>query len=107
MRTFKFLSGPSHTEHITCLHRYHKRLLGRYCDVFNLNPGQPNYNAGGLICNTVIDFINREQLTTYSEIRRYYAIAYHHLSHVDDIIDDFNHTAFIYAANAYESINNM
>jgi hypothetical protein len=107
MSTFKFLSGANTTDYTIRLRRYHKRLLNRYCEVFNLNPGQPNYHAGYLIFNTVNHFINEGQLTSYDEIRRYYAIAYRHLSNMDDIIEDFEHSAFMYLVNYPEQTDNI
>jgi hypothetical protein len=84
-------AGPTTTQ----LHRYHKRVLDRYVHAFNLNPGQPNYNAGGLIYETVIRFINNGQLTSYNEIRSYYRIAYEYLNHGEDLISDEDHEDFV------------
>jgi hypothetical protein len=90
MKPFKFLQKNSETA-ITQLHRYHKRILDRYTYRFNLYPGQPNYNAGGLIFDTVQGFINQEQLTSYREIRSYYSLNYAYLSGGNDIISDEDH----------------
>ena len=65
--------------------------MDRYTHRFNLYPGQTNYNAGGLIFYTVLDFINGEQLTSYNEVRSYYKVAYEHLNHGEDIITDEDH----------------
>ena len=94
MKPFKFfqkIDNPTTTQ----LRRYHKRLLSRYTYKFNLYPGQPNYNAGGLIFYTVLDFINGEQLTSYNEVRSYYKVAYEHLSHGEDVITDEEHEDFV------------
>ncbi len=90
IKPFKFLQKNSEIT-TTQLHRYHKRVLDRYKYKFNLYPGQSNYNAGGLIFYTVMDFINEEQLTSYNEVRSYYKIAYEHLSHGEDVITDEDH----------------
>jgi hypothetical protein len=94
MMRFKFFEKNSEVT-ITQLHRYHKRLLDRYTYRFNLYPGQSNYNAGGLIFYNVEDFINQEQLTSYSEVRSYYKISYQHLNHGEDIITDEDHDHLI------------
>jgi hypothetical protein len=90
MKSFKFLQKNGEIT-TTQLHRYHKRVLDRYKYKFNLYPGQSNYNAGGLIFYTVMDFINEEQLTSYNEVRSYYKVAYEHLSHGEDVITDEDH----------------
>lgn len=90
MKSFKFLQKNSEIT-TTQLHRYHKRILDRYKYKFNLYPGQSNYNVGGLIFYTVMDFINEEQLTSYNEVRSYYKVAYEHLSHGEDVITDEDH----------------
>ena len=95
MKTFKFLTSNKPTT--TQLRRYHKRLLSRYTYKFNLYPGQSNYNAGGLIFYTVLDFINGEQLTSYNEVRSYYKVAYQHLNHGEDIITDEDHEDLVRA----------
>ncbi len=94
MKSFKFLQKNSEIT-TTQLHRYHKRVLDRYKYKFNLYPGQSNYNAGGLIFYTVMDFINEEQLTSYNEVRSYYKVAYEHLSHGEDVITDEEHEDFV------------
>jgi hypothetical protein len=94
IKPFKFLQKNSEIT-TTQLHRYHKRLLDRYKYKFNLYPGQSNYNAGGLIFYTVMDFINEEQLTSYNEVRSYYKVAYEHLSHGEDVITDEEHEDFV------------
>ena len=94
MKPFKFFEKNSEVT-ITQLHRYHKRILDRYTYRFNLYPGQSNYNAGGLIFYNVEDFINQEQLTSYSEVRSYYKISYQHLNHGEDIITDEDHDHLI------------
>ncbi len=94
MKSFKFLQKNSEIT-TTRLHRYHKRVLDRYKYKFNLYPGQSNYNAGGLIFYTVMDFINEEQLTSYNEVRSYYKVAYEHLSHGEDVITDEEHEDFV------------
>ena len=94
IKPFKFLQKNSETT-ITQLHRYHKRILSRYTYKFNLYPGQPNYYSGGLIFDTVRGFIDEEQLTSYSELRSYYKIAYEHLNHGEDIITDEEHENLI------------
>lgn len=99
MMSFKFFKNNEDVTFITHLKRYHKRLLDRYVQTFNLYPGQPNYEAGGMICHTVINFINHGQLTSYSEIRSYYRIAYEHLNHGEDIIDDLQHNGIIWYIN--------
>jgi hypothetical protein len=96
VKTFKFFqkgNNPTTTQ----LRRYHKRLLSRYTYKFNLYPGQTNYNAGGLIFYTVLDFINGEQLTSYNEVRSYYKVAYQHLNHGEDIITDEDHEDLVRA----------
>jgi hypothetical protein len=94
IKPFKFLQKNSEIT-TTQLHRYHKRLMDRYKYRFNLYPGQSNYNAGGLIFYTVMDFINEEQLTSYNEVRSYYKVAYEHLSHGEDVITDEEHDHLI------------
>ncbi len=94
IKPFKFLQKNSEIT-TTQLHRYHKRLMDRYKYKFNLYPGQSNYNAGGLIFYTVMDFINEEQLTSYNEVRSYYKVAYEHLSHGEDVITDEEHEDFV------------
>jgi hypothetical protein len=96
MKTFKFFQ-KGYNPTTTQLRRYHKRLLSRYTYKFNLYPGQPNYNAGGLIFYTVLDFINGEQLTSYNEVRSYYKVAYQHLNHGEDIITDEDHEDLVRA----------
>lgn len=97
MRRFKFLTSNKPTTEQ--LRRYHKRILGRYINRFNLNPGQPNYEAGGMIFSAVNHFINDGHLTTFDEVRRYYVIAYEHLSNGEEIVDDFDHNGFIWAVS--------
>jgi len=94
MKTFKFFQKNCEVT-TTQLHRYHKRLMDRYKYRFNLYPGQSNYNAGGLIFYTVLDFINGEQLTSYNEVRSYYKVAYEHLNHGEDVITDEEHEHLI------------
>lgn len=105
MTPFKFLTNNMPT--ITQLHRYHKRVLDRYVQAHNLNPGQPNYDAGGLIYSAVIHFINERQLTSYNEVRSYYRIAYEHLNHGEDIIDDFVHNGIVWSINRPELLSTI
>ena len=93
---FKFFQKDNNPT-TTQLRRYHKRLLSRYTYKFNLYPGQTNYNAGGLIFYTVLDFINGEQLTSYNEVRSYYKVAYQHLNRGEDIITDEDHEDLVRA----------
>jgi hypothetical protein len=96
MKSFKFFQKGNYPT-TTQLRRYHKRLLSRYTYRFNLYPGQSNYNAGGLIFYTVLDFINEGQLTSYNEVRSYYKVAYEHLSHGEDVITDEDHEDLVRA----------
>ncbi len=94
MKDFKFfqkVDNPTSEQ----LRKYHKRLLNHYTYRFNLYPGQPNYNAGGLISYRTIEFINEGQLTTYREIRSYYSLNYAYLSGGEDIISDDDHEDFV------------
>ena len=96
MRSFKFfqkVDNPTTTQ----LRRYHKRLLSRYTHRFNLYPGQTNYNAGGIISDRTIEFINQGQLTSYREIRSYYSLNYAYLSGGEDIISDDDHEDLVRA----------
>jgi hypothetical protein len=95
MRNFKFFQSPV-APTPTQLRRYHKRLLSRYTYRFNLYPGQPNYNAGGLISDTTISFINQHQLTSYGEVRSYYRLNYEYLLGDEiDVITDEEHDEII------------
>jgi hypothetical protein len=105
IRPFKFLTNNRPT--FEQLRRYHKRVLDRYVQAYNLNPGQPNYDAGGMIYSAVNHFINEGQLTSYNEIRSYYRIAYEHLNHGEDIIDDFDHNGIIWYLNGPAITNSI
>jgi hypothetical protein len=96
MKSFKFFQKGNYPT-TTQLKKYHIRLLSRYTYRFNLYPGQSNYNAGGLIFYTVLDFINEGQLTSYNEVRSYYRVAYEHLSHGEDVITDEDHEDLVRA----------
>lgn len=101
---FKFFqkdNNPTRTQ----LRKYHKRLLNNYTYRFNLYPGQPNYNAGGLISDRTIEFINEGQLTSYREIRSYYSLNYAYLSGGEDIISEDNHQEFIRSVERPEAIH--
>jgi hypothetical protein len=70
--------------------------LSRYVYRFNLYPDQPNYNAGSLISNTTISFINQHQLTSYGEVRSYYRLNYEYLLGDEiDVITDEEHDEII------------
>jgi len=87
------------------LRKYHKRLLSKYTYRFNLYPGQPNYNAGGLISHQTIEFINQGHITSYGEIRSYYSLNYAYLSLGNDIITDDDHNEFIRSVERPEAIH--
>ena len=98
MMRFKFFHKNSNITHINELRRYHTSLLNVYRHRFNLYPGEENYISGGLITNTVNHFINDGQITSYGEIRFYYAESYRFLTNNTDIITEEMHRGFIRAA---------
>jgi len=98
---FQKVDNPTTTQ----LRKYHKRLLSRYTYRFNLYPGQTNYNAGGLISDRTIEFINQGQLTSYGEIRSYYSLNYAYLSGGEDIITDEVHQELIRSVERPEAIH--
>ena len=104
MKPFKFFQ-MDHYPTTTQLRKYHKRLLSRYTYKFNLYPGQPNYNAGGLIHDRTIDFINQGLLTSYNEIRSYYSLNYAYLSGGENIITDDDHLEFIRSVERPEAVH--
>jgi hypothetical protein len=101
---FKFFQKDNNPT-TTQLRKYHKRLLSRYTYRFNLYPGQPNYNAGGLISNQTIEFINQGHITSYNEVRYYYSESYRFLSNHTDIISDDDHQEFIRSVERPEAIH--
>jgi hypothetical protein len=104
MDNFKFFQKDNNPT-TTQLRKYHKRLLSGYTYRFNLYPGQTNYNAGGLISDRTIEFINQGQLTTYREIRSYYSLNYAYLSGGEDIITDEVHQELIRSVERPEAIH--
>ena len=104
IRPFKFFQKDNNPT-TTQLRKYHKRLLSRYTYRFNLYPGQTNYNAGGLISDQTIEFINQGQLTSYGEVRSYYRLNYTYLSGGEDIITDDEHNEFIRSVERPEAIH--
>ena len=104
MKPFKFFQNYNNPT-ATQLRKYHKRLLSRYTYRFNLYPGQTNYNAGGLISDQTIEFINQGQLTSYCEIRSYYSLNYAYLSGGEDIITDEVHQELIRSVERPEAIH--
>lgn len=104
IKDFKFFQKDNNPT-TTQLRKYHKRLLSRYTYRFNLYPGHPNYNAGGIISDRTIEFINQGQLTSYREIRSYYSLNYAYLSGGEDIISEDNHQEFIRSVERPEAIH--
>lgn len=104
---FKFFHKNRNITHSQELKRYHTSLSNAYISHFNLYPGEENYISGGLITNTVDHFINDGQITSYGEIRFYYAESYRFLTNDTDIISDDVHYGFVRAATWTDGIQSL
>jgi hypothetical protein len=95
IKDFKFFKKDDRINP-TKLLNYHKLIIRYYYGSrFNLNPGQPNYNAGGLIFDQTNFFINNGHITNYGEVRSYYKESYRYLNNDVDLITDEDHEELV------------